>query len=324
MKEYIKKFPTLASADGYVIDAPFISAIYQEQGDPILLRCSANNKRIVIDDGVPTVVNMPELVHFTVRYLIDCGYGYTDSYVEFNEQAVQGMTWSDFVDSAYNHEEEFYYGPYDYVKSYDKCFHGNWKNHADYAVYFGEEDPIGSDFRGWSDSEILSGNDIVLEDGKTYYYWHQGYCLLGDTEVTMGDGTIKQIKDIQLGDEVLSLDLETGEQVVRKVIYTDAAMNKQVGIWDEWKFSDGTVLKTAHRHEFYNVEVGKLKYMDEWQIGDHAYKIDGTTPELVEHIVHNEAVNHYKITLEGSNNFFANSLLNGDRYCNEQIKKPLV
>lgn len=158
--------------------------------------------------------------------------------------------------------------------------------------------------------------DTVLSENEIYYYCDIQRCLLGDTLVTMSDGSTKQIKDIKLNDEVLSLDLTTGEQVIRKVIYTDTLENKVTTVWDEWEFSDGTIIKTAHRHEFYNVEAGRFKYLDEWELGEHTYKIDGTTPELINHIVHEEEVNHYKITLEGSNNFFANGLLNGDRYCN--------
>ena len=53
--------------------------------------------------------------------------------------------------------------------------------------------------------------------------------------------------------------------------------------------------------------------MDEWKIGEHTYKQDGTKPALVAHETIKKTVRHYKITLEGGTNYFANGLLTGDR-----------
>ena len=224
------------------------------------------------------------------------------------ETAEEGMTFADFVDSQYNPHEEY--------RDYQHCGYDGSINDGIHR-YFTAEDEGTIDFRYDKElSEIEAGDNIVLQDGHTYYYYSCQTCLLSDTLVTMADKSTKQIKDIQIGDKVLSLDLETGEQVTRTVIYSDAALAKHAANWDEWEFEDGTVIKTAHRHEFFNVEKGKFAYLDEWEIGQHTYKQDGTTPALIKHTVHQEMVNHYKITLEGSTNFFANGLLTGDRYCN--------
>ena len=228
----------------------------------------------------------------------------------YTETAEEGMTFADFVDSQYNPHEEY--------RDYQHCgYEGSYNFSDGIHRYFTAEDEGTIDFRYDKDlSEIEAGDEIVLQDGHTYYYYSCPTCLLGDTLVTMADGSTRQIKDIRKGDKVLSLNLETGEQVTRTVIFSDAAMAKHAASWDEWEFEDGTVIKTAHRHEFFNVEKGKFAYLDEWEIGQHTYKQDGTTPALIKHTVHQEMVNHYKITLEGSTNFFANGLLTGDRYCN--------
>ena len=226
----------------------------------------------------------------------------------YTETAEEGMTFADFVDSQYNPHEEY--------RDYQHCGLEGSVNNGIHR-YFTAEDEGTIDFRHDKElSEIEAGDNIVLQDGHTYYYYNCQTCLLGDTLVTMADGSTRQIKDIRKGDKVLSLNLETGEQVTRTVIFSDAAMAKHAASWDEWEFEDGTVIKTAHRHEFFNVEKGKFAYLDEWEIGQHTYKQDGTTPALIKHTVHQEMVNHYKITLEGSTNFFANGLLTGDRYCN--------
>ena len=249
-------------------------------------------------------------ISFTVVY-IDAQYFLQEdeeSRHTYTETAEEGMTFADFVDSQYNPHEEY--------RDYQHCGYEGSLNDG-INRYFTTEDEGTIDFRYDKDlSEIEAGDEIVLQDGHTYYYYNCQTCLLGDTMVTMADGTTRQIKDIQIGDKVLSVNLETGEQVTRTVIFSDAALAKHAASWDEWEFEDGTVIKTAHRHEFFNVEKGKFAYLDEWEIGQHTYKQDGTTPALIKHTVHQEMVNHYKITLEGSTNFFANGLLTGDRYCN--------
>ena len=252
-------------------------------------------------------------ISFTVVY-IDAQYCQQEDEElrhTYTETAEEGMTFADFVDSQYNPHEEY--------RDYQHCGYERSEHNPTEGInnYFTAEDEGTIDFRYDKDlSEIEAGDEIVLQDGHTYYYYSCPTCLLGDTLVTMADGSTRQIKDIRKGDKVLSLNLETGEQVTRTVIFSDAAMAKHAASWDEWEFEDGTVIKTAHRHEFFNVEKGKFAYLDEWEIGQHTYKQDGTTPALIKHTIHQEMVNHYKITLEGSTNFFANGLLTGDRYCN--------
>lgn len=233
-------------------------------------------------------------------------------------QCEKGMTFREFVNSEYNSPE--------YIElrnsvdfSSDFIFEiSSWD--YDGSVIFTNEwgDEYYDDVPN-SDDTILEENyeeDKEAEEYDDYYYASLASCLLGDTLVTMASGENKYIKDIKKGEEVLSLDLETGEFVNRKVIYTDAAINKSASIWDEWKFNDGTIIKTTHKHRFYCIEDNTFKHLDKWNIGEHTYNKDGKPCKLIDHIVHNETVNHYKITLENSNNYFANGLLTGDFRCN--------
>ena len=144
-------------------------------------------------------------------------------------------------------------------------------------------------------------------------------CLTGDTLVTMADGSEKRIDEIELGDEVLSYDWNTMKLVPNKVVYTDKDAGKTHTEYDVWTFSDGSFVKTVHRHRFYNVERKAFVYMDEWQMGEHAVNINGEKVALVSHERVEETVNHYKITGEKGTNYFANGLLTGDRYCPEGI-----
>lgn len=156
------------------------------------------------------------------------------------------------------------------------------------------------------------------QNGTYRWKFNIDECLTGDTEVIVTDEEDKKrrkkkIKDIKVGDYILSFDWNTKKLVSNRVIFTDADENKFADQYDKWYFEDGTVIETVHRHEFYNCEAKRFMYMDEWNIGDHAYKIDGTKIALVKHEVVNERVQHYKITGELGTNFFASDLLNGDR-----------
>ena len=145
-------------------------------------------------------------------------------------------------------------------------------------------------------------------------------CLTGDTLVTMADGSEKRIDEIALGEEILSYDFATMKLVPNKVVYTDKDAGKTHTEYDVWTFSDGSFVKTVHRHRFYNLERKAFVYMDEWQKGEHTVRKGGEKVALVSHERVEETVNHYKITGEKGTNYFANGLLTGDRYCPDNIE----
>lgn len=198
---------------------------------------------------------------------------------------------------------------------------GTNKTQINFVSYNGAQNQISYTMGGvpatasWSYSDIqtitLTGDMVIT----TIYCT----CLTGDTLVLMADNSEKRIDEIELNDEILSYDWDTMQLVPNKIIFTDKDENKQYKEYEIWTFDDGTIIKTVHRHEFYNVEAKSMKYMDEWKIGEHAYKYDGTTPALISHEIVPEVVNHYKITGEKGTNYFANGLLNGDRYCPKNI-----
>lgn len=138
-------------------------------------------------------------------------------------------------------------------------------------------------------------------------------CLTGDTVITMSDGLSKRIDTIKVGDKVLSYNPETGNLEEDEVTYSDNTENKQHDNFDVWTFSDGTIIKTVHRHRFYNVERNAMVYMDEWKIGEHGRRKDGVLVTLVSHENIKETINHYTI-LTKNQNYFANGLLSGNRY----------
>ena len=177
----------------------------------------------------------------------------------------------------------------------------------------------------WMGGATTTGGVQALDDGRNFEVTGDGTidfsteCLTGDTLVTMADRTEKRIDEIEVGDYILSYDWGTMSLVPNKVTYTDKDMNKTHTEYDVWTFDDGSVVKTVHRHRFFNVERKAFVYMDEWKIGEHTVKIDGSMPMLVSHETVVETVNHYKISGELGTNYFANGLLTGDRYCPTEI-----
>lgn len=206
----------------------------------------------------------------------------------------RGMTWADFISSDYNN--------------------GSFVLSA-------------SGYVGYNGTAVTSfADDGGFAQGKAFIRARKmyGLCLTGDTLVTMSDYSKKRLDEINLGDSILSYDWNTHKLISNKVIFTDKNENKIHIEYDVWTFDDGSIIKTVHRHEFYNVEAKKFKYMDEWNIGEHIYKIDGTTPCLISHKTIKEKVNHYKITGEKGTNYFANDLLTGDRNCPDNINYQLL
>ena len=123
----------------------------------------------------------------------------------------------------------------------------------------------------------------------------------------------KKIKDIKVGDKVVSINPITGELEEDIVILADGDENKKYKEYDVWKFEDGTVIETVKRHRFYNIEKQDFKYMDEWDIGDSGYNYNGERIKLVGHEKIEEEIQHCTIFTEKWNNYFANGMLSGNR-----------
>ncbi len=139
-------------------------------------------------------------------------------------------------------------------------------------------------------------------------------CLVKDTLITMWDRTQKPIQDIRNGDYVLSLN-EKGEEVPGYVYYADGDQCKTGQHYDQFTFSDGTVVKVVHRHRFYNNFDRTFTHLDNFYIGDKCYKQDGTWVTLVGKIDRAEEgiIPHYTIFCN-NNTYFANGLLCGNRF----------
>ena len=133
-------------------------------------------------------------------------------------------------------------------------------------------------------------------------------CLAFGTKIKMYDGTERNVETLGTGDEVF------GYNGVKQTI-VEVSQSK-CDEYDEWHFSNGTIIETAHRHRLYNVGRKAFVYLDEWIIGESTLDIDGNEVQLIKHVHFNEPIRHATLFCEPNNTYYANGLLAGNRYSN--------
>lgn len=95
MKEYVKKFDTLASANNYaIVDIPFTTSVAT---NPIQnLVCNESGKKLEVSGNIVNVVDNVTLINFNIKNNAAAEQSFT-SY-----QAESGMTWGEYCNSQYN------------------------------------------------------------------------------------------------------------------------------------------------------------------------------------------------------------------------------
>ena len=161
------------------------------------------------------------------------------------------------------------------------------------------------------------GDGVNYEDSNWSEAVKLMFCLSGETEIDIYDEEKKKrrkkkLKDLKVGDKVISFNTETKKWEIDEVLNDDMHEVKFELSYDIWTFSDGTQITTVKKHEFYNVSQEKLMYIDEWNMGDKIYKEDGTTPSLIKHEQVQEPIRHYTLMTK-NHNYIANGCLSGTR-----------
>ncbi|WP_460707501.1 polymorphic toxin-type HINT domain-containing protein [Myceligenerans halotolerans] len=95
----------------------------------------------------------------------------------------------------------------------------------------------------------------------------------GATLVLMADGSKKPIKDVQVGDEVIASDPETGEQQAREVTHVFVHEDTVTDL----ALDEGTVLGTTEDHPFWSVTDQRFERADELTAGERVLTVDGRT-----------------------------------------------
>ncbi|HEX8081372.1 MAG TPA: DNRLRE domain-containing protein [Jatrophihabitans sp.] len=88
----------------------------------------------------------------------------------------------------------------------------------------------------------------------------------GDTPVRMADGTSKPIKDVEVGDEVLATDPETGETAAKSVTELIRHSGKHTMI--EITLTDGSVIEATDEHPFWSASTKTFVNAEDLNSGD--------------------------------------------------------
>ncbi len=164
-------------------------------------------------------------------------------------------------------------------------------------------------------------NGFWLKNNVEFHTWGTwGICLTGDTMISLSDGSVKRIDKLQLRDEYLSYNLDTGALVKDSGYRLDNLFTRLIPYekiadrYNKCTFDDGTIINEVHGHRFFNVTKKEFIYLMFWEIGDRIYKIDGTTPKLISKETIFETTKHYSVSTKKHHNGFANGCLYGDKH----------
>ena len=159
--------------------------------------------------------------------------------------------------------------------------------------------------------------------GVTYHYYigyhapaqsYSSVCLTPDTNITMADGTQKEIQDVRVGDTVIAWNFYTGKYEVMPV---SLLQKHETGLMNvlHLYFEDGTELKVLGEHGIFDADLNTFIFIDEDDVTDylgHSFvKQDGsgfTTVKLVGYEVVEEYTTAYTILSFDHYNVIANGM----------------
>ena len=118
------------------------------------------------------------------------------------------------------------------------------------------------------------------EAGSTYYYFvgyfmpnqlkssedsgsSGGGCVTPDTLITLADGSQKRVDQLTGEEMLLVWNLETGCYDVAPIVFVDSEQQSDYNVVHLY-FSDGTEVKVISEHGFFDVDLAKYVYIDEY------------------------------------------------------------
>lgn len=165
------------------------------------------------------------------------------------------------IDLVNQTEEEFY--------SYeDDCgFKPNWKSECIFGGSKKEKENINIVFGTYQslvkkDLDYFKNFDVVCIDE----------CLHPDTLITMFDGSKKKIKDIKIGEKVLTKNEKTKKIEIKEIefVYKNLSINQQMY---QIEMENGNILNITGNHNVLTIN-NILKKVDELSIDDEIVQID--------------------------------------------------
>ena len=228
---------------------------------------------------------------------------------------------------AFNYENYSYSGAQEYITLYFKFYNVSEEHYPITMNYYRK---LSSNTDG--DYELVYTRTVTENDLGTIYYndygtvaytsydikvefiGNNGYkttlydtigteCFVAGTEVLSENGYVN-IEDLQVGDFVYALDLDTNERVLKKVI------RKFEGQSDEtFEITvNGEKIVATPKHKFYVVDKGWIRAA-ELEVGDVLNSLNSGKLEItnIKHVKHDNPVNVYNLTVEDLHNYFVSS-----------------
>ena len=148
-------------------------------------------------------------------------------------------------------------------------------------------------------------------------------CLIKGTRVMMGDGSIKNIEDIEVGDVVLSFNEDSKINEPKKVKSLNNPIHDDLVTY---KFSDHSEITSTFDHPFYVKDKGIASYLPsktnllyslggkvakQIEVGDFVFNLDHSEVEIVDtiEVSPRKETETFIIHVEDNNNFYAEGIL---------------
>jgi hypothetical protein len=150
------------------------------------------------------------------------------------------------------------------------------------------------------------------KDHTLVAYWKTTGCVAQGTDVTMADGTTKDIEKIKVGDQVLGYDTSTNEYVVEKVLDTH-----KTNVCSVMSINDGALRVTPYDQKIWvcnETRTGWILDPVEIEIGWMIYDaLSMKWVEVTELDVESGRIWVYDITTDGPQTYIADSFLVKDK-----------
>ncbi len=198
--------------------------------------------------GEDPIVDIPIIIHFIPKeYVVNnlYAYAYELGYVA----AIDGMTWGEWIASPLSPEE---------------------------AEWDGSQLCIGTNLQDEKIFLYQQPQDFIIEN-YVYSTYLEECCFIAGTQVLMATGEEKPIEKIKIDEEVISYDIDTGEQYI--AIVTNTIENKRSVNMATIMFSNGQTLSMTDYHPIYTASgwkslTGHLGYAP-LEVGQLAKTSDG-------------------------------------------------
>ena len=155
-----------------------------------------------------------------------------------------------------------------------------------YSGYLAHSSPDGLAVKsGTRDYDAITVAQFCYTDaaGAIYYYFvgyfmpnqvsggsssGGGECVTPDTLITLADGTQKRVDELTGEEALLVWNLETGSYDSANIVFIDSEQEKEYNVVHLY-FSDSSEVKVIGEHGFFDIDLKKYVYIDEYNYEDY-------------------------------------------------------